>query len=61
MSDRWRVVHPVDGTAHVEGETLTVPAYVAEEWARSAGSSASPAKVERYSFPRLGRLKIGHS
>jgi hypothetical protein len=27
-SDRWRVVHSVDGTAHVEGETLTVPADV---------------------------------
>jgi hypothetical protein len=32
--DRWRVVHPVDGTSHVKGDTLTVPQHVAEEWER---------------------------
>jgi hypothetical protein len=33
--DRWRVVHPDDGTAHVKGDTFTVPEHVAEEWERS--------------------------
>jgi hypothetical protein len=31
VSDRWRVVNPVDGTAHIKGDTLTVP----EEWERN--------------------------
>jgi len=31
----YRVVHPDDGTAHVKGDTLTVPENVAEEWERS--------------------------
>ena len=30
--DRWRVVHPDDGTGHVKGDTLTVPENVAQEW-----------------------------
>ena len=33
--DRWRVVHPVDGTAHIKGDTLTVPEATAQEWERS--------------------------
>jgi hypothetical protein len=33
--DRWRVVHPDDGTAHVKGDTLTVPENVAQEWERN--------------------------
>jgi hypothetical protein len=35
VSDRWRVVNPVDGTAHIKGDTLTVPEHVAEEWERN--------------------------
>ncbi|MGC2652144.1 MAG: hypothetical protein WA317_00770 [Mycobacterium sp.] len=35
VNDRWRVVHPVDGTAHVKGATLTVPENVVQEWERS--------------------------
>ena len=33
--DRWRVVHPDDGTAHVKGDELTVPESIAQEWERS--------------------------
>jgi hypothetical protein len=28
-------VNPVDGTAHIKGDTLTVPEHVAEEWERN--------------------------
>ena len=33
--DRWRVVHPDDGTVHVKGDELTVPEHVAQEWEKS--------------------------
>jgi hypothetical protein len=33
--DRWRVVHPDDGTAHVKGDVLVVPENVVQEWERS--------------------------
>jgi hypothetical protein len=33
--DRWRVVHPGDGTAHVKGDTLTVPESLAQGWESS--------------------------
>ncbi len=50
--DRWRVVHPDDGTAHVKGDELTVPEATAQEWERSGyvervtGKSAATAKRE---------------
>lgn len=33
VSDRWRVVH--DGKPYLQGDTLTVPENVAQEWERS--------------------------
>ena len=50
VSDRWRVVHPVDGTAHVKGDVLTVDENTAAEWI-SAGwvtevkAEATPSKT----------------
>jgi hypothetical protein len=32
VADRWRVVHPIDGTAHTKGDTLTVDENTAREW-----------------------------
>jgi len=32
--DRWRVVHPDDGTGHVKDDALVVPENVVQEWER---------------------------
>jgi hypothetical protein len=42
--DRWRVVHPDDGTARVKGDTLTVLENVAREWERSRWVERVPSK-----------------
>jgi hypothetical protein len=53
-------VHPDDGTAHVNGDTLAVPENVPRSGRDSAGLSESPAKVERYAFSRLDTPNTGH-
>ena len=49
--DRWRVVHPTDGTAHTKGDLLTVDENTAAEWI-SAGWVSEVAAPSKTTAPR---------
>jgi hypothetical protein len=55
--DRWRVVHPDDGTAHVKGGTLTIPEHVAKERVTKQSTCRCPASPETTQAQRQ-QLKV---